>query len=84
LEIPAPIPKVYKVEEEIIELVLKPGIPNENGGLVALCVNEAVITAINGIGPLLKLEEVKTIVVRIDDGWIGGGTPPIVTVVKGI
>jgi hypothetical protein len=31
-----------------------------------------------------EVEAVKTIVAQTDDGWLGSGTPPVVTVVKGI
>lgn len=84
LELPAPRLEVCRVEEESTVLVPKPGIPYENGGLVALWVNGAVIAAIDGIRPLPEVEAVETIVVRTDDGWLGGGTSPVVIVVEGI
>jgi hypothetical protein len=62
LELPAPRPKVCRVEEESTVLVPKPGIPYENGGPVALWVNGAVIAAIDGIRPLPEVEAVETIV----------------------
>jgi hypothetical protein len=33
---------------------------------------------------LPEVEAVETMVARTDDGWLGGGTPPVVTVVKEI
>jgi hypothetical protein len=65
-------------------LVLKLGIPYENGGFVALWVNEVVIAVIDRIRPLPEVEVVDTIVVWTGDGWLGGGTPPVVTVIEGI
>jgi hypothetical protein len=47
-------------------------------------VKGAVIVAIDGIRPLPEVEVVETIVAQTDDGWLGGGTPPVVTVVEGI
>jgi hypothetical protein len=84
LELPAPRHNVCRVEWERKVLVPKPGIPYENGGPISLWVNGAVITTIDRIIPLLEVEAVDTIVVHTDDGLLGGGTPPVVTVVEGI
>jgi hypothetical protein len=46
--------------------------------------NGAVITTIEGIIPLPKVEAVETMVVWNDEGGLGGGTPPIVAVVEGV
>ena len=43
-----------------------------------------VVVAKDGIGPLLEVEAVETMVARIDDSGLGGGTPPVVTTVVGI
>jgi hypothetical protein len=72
------------VEEESIVLVPKPGIPYEKGGPIAFWVNGVVIAAIDGIRPLKKVDSVETIVAWTDNGWLGGGTPPVVTVMEGI
>jgi hypothetical protein len=66
------------------EFVSKLGIPYENGGPVALCVNGAVIAAIDGIRPLPEVEVVETIVVWTDEGGLGGGMPPVVAVIEGV
>jgi len=63
LELLAPRPKVYKMEKESTGLVHELGIPYENGGLVALWVKGALVTTIDGLGPLLEVEAVKTMVV---------------------
>jgi hypothetical protein len=63
---------------------LKPSILYENGGHVTLSVKGAVIFIIDGSGPLPKVEVVNTMVVLIDDGWLGGGTPPVVIVIEGV
>jgi hypothetical protein len=84
LELPAPRPKVCKVEKESTGLVPELGIPYENGGPVALWVKGAVATAIDGLGPLLEVEAVETMVARTDDGGLGGRIPPVVTTVVGI
>jgi hypothetical protein len=55
-----------------------------NGGPVALWVKGAVIATIDGIRPLPEVEAVETMVVQTDDGWLGGGKPPVVTVVEGV
>jgi hypothetical protein len=47
-------------------------------------VNKAVITTIDGIRPLPEVEVVKTIVVRTDEGGLGGVTPPMVTAIEGV
>jgi hypothetical protein len=64
--------------------VSKLGIPYENGGPIALCVNDAVITAMDGIRPLPEVEVVETIVAWTCEGELGGGTPPVVAVVEGV
>jgi hypothetical protein len=46
-----------------IDFISKMGIPYENGGPVTLCVNEAMISTIDGIRPLLEVEAVETMVV---------------------
>jgi hypothetical protein len=38
----------------------------------------------DGIGPLLKVEAVKTMVSRTGGDGLGGGTPPMVAVLVGI
>jgi hypothetical protein len=65
-------------------LVLKPGIPYENGGHVALWVKGAVIVAIDEIRPFPKVEVVDTMVVQTRDSWLGGKKKPVVTTVEGI
>jgi hypothetical protein len=60
------------------------GIPYENGGLVALCVNGAVITVIDKIRLLPELEEVETMVVRTDEGGLGGRNFPVVAFIEGV
>jgi hypothetical protein len=57
---------------------LKSGIPYENGGPVALCINESVVVVNDGIGPLPEVEGVETIVVQTDKGGLGGNIPPVV------
>jgi hypothetical protein len=59
---------------------VKSGIPYENEGSVALCVNIAVVVADDGIGPLPKVEGVETTVVWTDEGGLGGNIPPVVVV----
>jgi hypothetical protein len=61
---------------------LKPGIPYENRGLVALLLKGSVIGIIEGIIPLPELEVVDTIMVEVGDGWFGKAF--VVTVVDGI
>jgi hypothetical protein len=43
-----------------------------------------VILAIDRIRLLPEVEEVETMVAQTEDGWLGGGTTPVVTVVKEI
>jgi hypothetical protein len=43
-----------------------------------------MITTIDGIRPLLEVEGVITMVARTNDSCLGGGTPPVVKVVKEI
>jgi hypothetical protein len=64
--------------------VLKSGIPYENGGPIALCVNGVVITDIDGIGPLTELEAVETIVVLTGEGGLEGRMPSVVAAVEGV
>jgi hypothetical protein len=66
------------------KFVSKSSILYENGGPVTLCVNEVVIVAIEGIIPLFEVEVVKTIMVRTDEGELGGGTPAVVAAVEGV
>jgi hypothetical protein len=47
-------------------------------------VKGAVAATKDGIRPLLEVEAVETMVAQTDDGGLGGGTPPVVTVVVGI
>jgi hypothetical protein len=42
------------------------------------------MATIEGIILLPEVEAIETIVARIDDGLVGGGTPPVETVVKEI
>jgi hypothetical protein len=60
------------------------GIPYENGVPVTLCVKGAMVVTKYGIGPLLKVEAVQTMVAQTNDGGVGGGTPPMTTTVVGI
>ena len=82
LELPDLGPKVCRVEEESTVLVPKLGIPYEKGELVMFYVNGAVIAAIDRIGPLSEVEAVETMVAQTGDGWLGGGTPLIVTIME--
>jgi hypothetical protein len=46
---------------------------------------EGVVAATKDrIKPLFEVEAVETMVARIDDSGLGGGTPPVVTTVVGI
>jgi hypothetical protein len=56
----------------------------ENGGPVTLCVKGIVSTAIDGIGPLLEVGVVDTMVARTNDSGLGGGIPPLVEILVGI
>jgi hypothetical protein len=67
-----------------IEFVSKLGILYENEGPVALCVNGAVIAAMDGIRTLPEVEVVETMVARNYEGELGGGTPPVVAIVEGV
>jgi hypothetical protein len=51
-------------------------------GLVALCVNGAVITTMDEIIPLPEVEVVKTIMAWTYEGELGGRTPLVVAVVE--
>jgi hypothetical protein len=62
------------------EFVSNLGIPYENGGPISLCVNNVVVSTIDGIRLLLEVEVVETIVVLTYEGEIGGGRPPVVAV----
>jgi hypothetical protein len=77
LELPAPIRKVCKVEKDSTGLVPKLGILYKNGGPVALCVKGLVAFTKDGIGPLLEVEAVETVVARTGNNGVGGGTPPV-------
>jgi hypothetical protein len=72
------------VDWERTVLIPKLGIPYENGGHVALLMNEAVIAAIDGIRPLPEVEVVENIAVQTGDGLLGSVTPPVVTVIEEI
>ena len=84
LELPAPKPKVCKVEQDSTGLVPKLGIPYENGGPVALSVKGVVSTTIDGIVSIFKVEVFYTMVAQTGDGGLGGGNSPMVTTVVGI
>jgi hypothetical protein len=60
------------------------GIPYENGGPVALCVNGAVVVVDDGIRPLPEVEGVETTVVQTDEGGLGGNIPPVVVAEMGV
>jgi hypothetical protein len=62
----------------------KLGISYENRGLIALVINSAVITAMDGIKSLPEVELVDTIVAQTYQGELGGGTPPVVVVIEGL
>jgi hypothetical protein len=47
-------------------------------------VKGVVATTIDGIGPLLEVEAVKTMVAQTGDNGLGGGISPMVTTVVGI
>jgi hypothetical protein len=47
-------------------------------------VKGVVATTIDGIGPLLKVEAVETMVAQTGDSGLGGGIYPMVTTVVGI
>lgn len=79
LELPAPRPKLCKVEKESRGLILELGIPYENGGPVALWVKGAVAVAIYELGPLLEVEAIETMVVQAGDGGFGDRIPPVTT-----
>jgi hypothetical protein len=66
------------------ELVSNMSILYENRGPVALCVNDAVITEIDRIGLLPKVEAVETIVVWTYEGDLGGKMTPLVAFVEGV
>jgi hypothetical protein len=67
-----------------MEFLSNLSIPYENGGPIALCVNGAVISTIEKIIPLPKVDVVETMVVWTDDGGLGGGMPHVVAVVEGV
>ena len=62
----------------------KLGIPYENYEPVTLYVNGSMITAIDKIRPLPKVEAVETIVAQTYEGELGGETPLVVVVVEGV
>jgi hypothetical protein len=66
------------------KFISKLDIPYENGGPVTLCVNGVVITSIDEIKPFPEVEAIKTIVVRTDEGRLGGGTPLVVESIEGV
>jgi hypothetical protein len=47
-------------------------------------VKGAVAIAKDRIRPMLKVESFKTLVAQTDNSGLGGGTPPMVTIVVGI
>jgi hypothetical protein len=47
-------------------------------------VNEAVIVAIDRIRPFPEVEAVETMVVRNDEGGLGGRTPLVVEAIEGV
>jgi hypothetical protein len=47
-------------------------------------VKGVVAAAIDGIGPLLKVEVVETMVAQTSDGGLRGGKSPVVSTVVGI
>jgi hypothetical protein len=47
-------------------------------------VKGAVAATIDGIGPLLEVEVVETMVAQTGDGGLGGGISPLVTTIVGI
>jgi hypothetical protein len=60
------------------------GIPYENIGPVSLYVKGSVVVTKDGIGPLLKVEAVETMVARTSDDGVGVGTLPVMTTMAGI
>jgi hypothetical protein len=56
----------------------------ENRGPVALYVKGVVVVSKDGFGPLLEVEVVETMVSWTGDGGVGGGTPPVMTIMAGI
>jgi hypothetical protein len=75
---PFPRPMVFKVDKVRTKFELKPSIPYENGGPIALCVNGAVVFTNDGIEPLPEVEGVETTVVRTSKGGLGGKIPSMV------
>jgi hypothetical protein len=67
-----------------IEFVSKSSIPYENGGPVALCVNGAMIVAIDEIRTLPEVEAVKKFMIWTNEGGLGGRIPPVVTTIEGV
>jgi hypothetical protein len=63
-----------------VGLVLKLGIPYENGGPIALGVKGGVVTAIDGDGPLYDVVAAETMVARTDDSKLGDASPMVTTV----
>jgi hypothetical protein len=66
------------------EFVSKAGIPYENGWLVALYVNRAMVATEYRIIPLPEVEGVETTVVRTGEGGLGGVMPPVVLAETGV
>jgi hypothetical protein len=77
-EPPTPRPMVYRVELVRTEFESKLGIPYENGRLVALYVNIAVVIFDDRTIPLPKVEGAETTMVQAGEGGLGGGIPPMV------
>ena len=63
---------------------MKPRIPYENGGPVALWVKGEFITTIDRIRPFPEVEAIETMVVQTDKCWLGGEKPTVVIVMEGI
>jgi hypothetical protein len=80
-ELPAPRPKVCKVEVVSAGLVPELGIPYENGEPVALAVKGFVAAMIDGVGPLCDEVVAGAMVLRTTDGGLGEASPVVTTVI---
>jgi hypothetical protein len=67
-----------------IEFVSKSSMLYENRGPIAFYVNDAVIVSTDIIRPLPKVDVVETIMVRTDEGGLGGGMPSVLVVIEGV
>ena len=81
LELPAPRPKVCKVEVVSAGLVPELGIPYENGVPVALDVKGFVAAMIDGVGPLCDEVAAGAMVLLTTDGKLGEASPVVITVI---